>query len=406
MKILITTDAYNNIVNGVAISVNQLYNGLTAMGHEVRILTLSDTKTSYKEGPVYFIKSVPIKIYPDARATVSFHTPLMKDIIQWQPNIIHSQCEFFSFIFAKKLSNYLHIPIVHTYHTLYEYYTHYFCPNKAIGRKIVSIGSRFVLGQTHAVIAPTGKTKRFLQNYGVNTPITIIPTGLDFDNLKKPISETEKSELKASLNIPENAPVLLTLGRVAKEKNMDFLLRQLASPKLREHNCHLVIAGEGPERQNLQEIADSLGISPYVHFTGLIKPEHVYKYYNIGDMFVSASKSETQGLTYIEALVCGLPLLCYKDDCLTSVLNHGENGYFYETDTELVEHIAYLCNHKDVLKNMRQNALDSSLNFSKEVFALRALKLYKETILQYNAVPAISFLAPLLNVVHPQKEGK
>lgn len=134
MKILITTDAYDSMINGVAVSIHNLFTALKDFGNEVRILTLSKNHQSYKNDDVYYIRSLSLKIYPDARATFSFHDPLLDDILKWQPDIIHSQCEFFTFVFAHRLAKLLHIPIVHTYHTLYEYYTHYFCPNKALGK--------------------------------------------------------------------------------------------------------------------------------------------------------------------------------------------------------------------------------------------------------------------------------
>ena len=239
MKILITTDAYDAMINGVAVSVRNLYSALKADGNDVRILTLSQNHHSYMDGDVYYIKSVPIKIYPDARATISFNNPLLMDIIEWSPEIIHSQCEFFTFIFARKLAKHLNIPVVHTYHTLYEYYTHYFCPNKSLGRKIVSAGTRLICNQAHAVIAPTVKTKDILLGYGVTSPISVIPTGLSLDRFQETPSPASRRTLKASLGIPENVPVLVTLGRLAREKNTDFLIEQMAAPQI-QVSAHIV----------------------------------------------------------------------------------------------------------------------------------------------------------------------
>ncbi len=380
MKILITTDAYGVMVNGVAISVKNLSSALQEAGHDVRILTLSQTHHSYQDGNVYYIGSVALKIYPDVRATLSFHNSLLKDILEWKPDIIHSQSEFFTFIFARRLSHLLQAPIVHTYHTLYEYYTHYFCPSKTLGHRIVLIGSRMVCNRADAVIAPTLKTAKILEGYGVDSEIRVVPTGLDLGRFKESENNTSDWE-KPALSIPKNAPVIVTLGRLAREKNVDFLIQQMSHPSLRKMGLHLVVVGDGPDRTRLERIVQQLKLHDVVHFTGMVAPENVAHYYHIGDVFVSASSSETQGLTYIEAMACGLPLLCRKDTCLESVLIPGYNGFFFEDTDEFVQYCCKLFEAKMALKKMGQNALSSAFHFSKETFAAHAAQLYMEVIL-------------------------
>lgn len=378
MKILITTDAYTNMINGVAVSVHNLYTALKASGQDVRILTLSSDNTSYQEGDVYYIRSTALKIYPDIRATLSFHDPFLRDILAWEPEVIHSQSEFFTFIYAKKIARKLNIPIVHTYHTLYEYYTHYFCPSEAIGRKIVALGSRFICNRVDAVIAPTEKTARILEGYEVDSPIGIIPTGLSLERLQKSVASETIQELRAQLHIPENAPVIVTLGRLAREKNVDFLIKQMTDARLQK--VHFVIVGDGPDRERLEGLVSELGLQETVHFTGMVAPEEVSKYYRLGDVFVSASSSETQGLTYIEAMACDLPLFCLKDLCLQSILRPGYNGYFFKDSEEFVQHLMELIQMPSQIMAMKQHALETASDFSKEAFARKALQFYIKTI--------------------------
>lgn len=380
MKILITTDVYNTIVNGVAVSVSNLYASLKAAGNDVRILTLSPNRHSYTDGDIYYIQSVPIKIYPDARATVSFNNSLLKEIIEWQPEIIHSQCEFFTFVFARKLARHLNIPIVHTYHTLYEHYTHYFCPSKSLGRKIVAIGSRYICSHAHTIIAPTPKTKHILEDYGITAPIDIVPTGLNLNRFKTPLNTWERSHLKAQLNIPENAMVLVSLGRLAREKNIDFLIKEMNTDRIRQQNIHLVIAGDGPDKYRLKNLVYDLSLENTVHFTGLIPPEEVYRYYKVGDIFVSASNSETQGLTYIEAMACGLPILCLKDECLTSILKPQYNGWFFENAEDFSDRICEIYSMPENITAMKIHAQQTAEQFSCEAFGRRALMLYQKNI--------------------------
>lgn len=380
MKILITTDAYGAMVNGVAVSVQNLYTALKTAGNDVRILTLSQDDHSYQDGDIYAIRSMPLAIYPNIRATFSFHDTLLDEILAWKPDIIHSQSEFFTFIFARKISRLLDIPIVHTYHTLYEYYTHYFCPSKLVGKKIVSIGTRFICNKTDAVIAPTEKTSQILQGYRVDTPTNVIPTGLDLKRFESYADIDACHKLKTKFQIPPNAPVIMTLGRLAREKNVEFLICQMTDCRIQELGVHFLIVGDGPDRNRLEALTQELDLQNVIHFTGMVQPKEVATYYRLGDIFVSASQSETQGLTYIEAMACGLPLLCLKDVCLNGVLQPEHNGYFFETSEEFVLHLTDMLQTPSHLKLLGQHASETSREFSKETFARKALILYQKTI--------------------------
>lgn len=393
MKILITTDVYHTMVNGVAVSVDNLYRSLKESGNDVRILTLAKTPFSYYEKDVYYIQSNSIKIYPDARATLSFWDDLLEEIIEWGPEIIHSQCEFFTFIFAKKLAKRLNIPIVHTYHTLYEYYTHYFCPSKGIGKKMVAAFSRFICKQADMVIAPTKKTADILKGYEVHSEIMILPTGISLEWLRRTVGKEEQESLREKLQIPKKVPVMITLGRLAQEKNVEFLIRQMADPRIRASKMHFLIVGDGPDREHLELFVKELNLEEVVHFAGMVSPEEVYKYYRLGDVFVSASQSETQGLTYIEAMTCGLPLLCFKDECLQNVLRSGWNGYFFENEEEFIDRLLFCFKERETLS---LHASEMAGEFSRETFGARALQIYmkmveerkeEERCIQYECIP-------------------
>ena len=131
MKILITTDLFTTATNGVVTSVRNLWEELKDRGHDVRILTLSGDMDSYKDGDVYYVKSISIgTIYPDVRMPISYHNELLRELVEWKPDVIHSQCEFFTFHFAKRIAKHSGAPIIHTYHTLYEQYITYVLPSE------------------------------------------------------------------------------------------------------------------------------------------------------------------------------------------------------------------------------------------------------------------------------------
>lgn len=385
MKILITTDVYDSIINGVAVSISNLITGLTAQGHEVKVLTLSKDIKSHKQDNIYYVSSFPLKIYPDARATFSFNHEFIKELEAWKPDIIHSQCEFFSFMFAKKLAVHLNIPIAHTYHTLYEYYTHYFIPSKKLGKKVVSKGTRLICNHVDSVIAPTEKTASILRSYDINVPISTIPTGISLKHLQKEVTASEIQILKSRYNIPADSTVLLTIGRVAKEKNIEELIDYMTRPEIQQMPFTFVIVGDGPNRTALENKVSQLNLESCVKFTGKIPPEDIYRYYRIGDIFISASSSETQGLTYIEALACGLPLVCKKDSCLDEVLFNNYNGIQYDTPDSFIEAILNIQANEVLRKAMSNASKIIAEEYSNEVFGKKIAKLYQETLEKYHS---------------------
>ena len=147
MKILITSDLYAINTNGVVTSVKNLEDELLKKGHDVRILTVSEKSRSHKEGNVYYIRSMPIKVYGNMRMPTSYHHRFIDEIIEWKPDIIHSQCEFFSFQFAKRVSRKTNAPIVHTYHTMYEHYVSYVIPMKKLGQKLIKMFTKKRAGE-------------------------------------------------------------------------------------------------------------------------------------------------------------------------------------------------------------------------------------------------------------------
>ncbi len=212
------------------------------------------------------------------------------------------------FALARRIAHAAGAPLIHTYHTVYEDYTHYFSPSRSMGRKMAALFTRMICADCDAVIAPTPKISRLLVGYGVHCPVRIIPTGLDLQRFAVP----QDDALRSRLGLPPkeaNKTVLLSLGRLAKEKNTTELVDSMQNLP----NAVLLIVGDGPECAALEQQAQSLGVADRVIFVGAVPPAEVPRYYALGDVFVSASTSEAQGLTYIEAMAAGLPLLCHAD---------------------------------------------------------------------------------------------
>jgi 1,2-diacylglycerol 3-alpha-glucosyltransferase len=341
------------------------------------------TKRSYKKSHVTYISSLGAgKLYPGARFAWRTDTEFLNELVDWQPEIIHSHCEFSTFLMARQLARKLGIPIVHTYHTVYEDYTHYFSPNKKWGRAMVALFTRKVLNNTYCVIAPTHKVRSILLQYGVTRPIQVVPTGINLARITRPIDDEEKQAFRMRLGIPKDHKVLLSVGRLAKEKNLEELLFYLS--KTTQKNVTLLIVGGGPNRENLEQYAKTLGICNHVIFVGMISPTDISAYYQLGDVFVSASNSETQGLTYVEALANGVPALCRKDSCLDDVITDGVNGWQYSSFKEFDEKLHMMLSQEEVYRRLSHHARAKAAgDYSSGSFARKVEQIYHQEMANY-----------------------
>ena len=395
MKILLTSDWYKPIVNGVVTSVVNLKKELEERGHEVKVLTLSPTYESYRKENVYYIKSLNLEmIYPNARAVLPHVERFIQELIDWKPDIVHSQCEFMTFSYAVKISKKCKCPLLHTYHTIYEDYIHYlpgglssYKLGAAFEKKIVAQLSRSILNKTNQVIVPTEKVEKILEKYEVEEPISVIPTGIDLKNFQSRMTEKECENLKKYWNIPLENKVLVSVGRLAKEKNLEEILNYFARLIYEEEkqNLTLLIVGDGPDRERLEKISESLSLTGKVIFTGMVNPQDVGIYYQLGDVFVCASNSETQGITYIEALASGRPALCRKDECLNQVITDGYNGFQYETYEYFKMHLEYILEDETRKAEMGLRAKETAYLYSTWNFCTMAERLYKEVLKRQEA---------------------
>lgn len=381
MKILITTDLYTTDTNGVVTSVRNLTEALQRKGHEVRILTLSERLRSYRRDNIYYIRSLPLDIvYPDVRMPTAYRHRYIRELIKWKPDVIHSQCEYFSYQFAQHISKKTRSPIVHTYHTLYEQYVTYVIPSQRIGTFFVGKLSKLRLRKADAIVAPTQKVETVLRGYGIHNPIHVVPSGIALEQHKERISDEERKQRRTALGIPEDHTVLLNLGRLGTEKNLEELI-ELFSLALRQNpKLTFLIVGDGPAKQNLEALSRQLGIRERVIFTGMVDPTEVHKYYQLGDLFVSASTSETQGLTYIEAAANGLPLLCRRDPCLDGVLVEGQNGYDYELREEFCDILDAILRDPDWLRTAGDQSVSIAATYDKSNFAERIEDIYEAVV--------------------------
>ena len=344
------------------------------------MLTLSQNRHSYRKDGVTGLGSVAAGlIYPGARLRTALAGKWVREIVEWGPDVVHSQCEFSTFFLARRIAEELDIPLVHTYHTVYEDYTHYFSPNVRFGKKAAAVFTRWAAAHTDCLVAPTGKVRLLLQGYGVQRPVFVVPSGIDLRRFRDEPDPLRSAVLRASLDIPQDRTVLVFVGRLAEEKRVDELLRFRAN--MGPGGVTLLLVGDGPDRKRLEGVAQGLGLAaPDVIFAGMVPAEQVADWYQLGDLFVSASTSETQGLTYAEALAAGVPVLCRADPCLLGVVRDGENGWQYHSEAEFRQRLEDFWAHPQHREALARCARETGEEYSAQRFAERVEAIYLEQI--------------------------
>lgn len=297
-------------------------------------------------------------------------------------DIIHTNTEFAIGMFGRIMAHELFVPVVHTYHTIYEDYTHYikkYISSEKRAKQVVKLFSKFSVRGAEELIVPTEKVANLMTGYGVKPNIDIIPTGIDLTRFEVRDDEKQREELKQSLGIPKNNKVVLYLGRVSEEKNIDEVMQYLNHYMDKHENVTFLVIGDGPYRTTLEKEAKTLSHRKQMIFAGAKPWDEITHYYQVADVFVSGSTSETQGLTYIEALASGLPIVARKDPCLEGVLFEGVNGYEFEDEASFIAGINKVLFDKTET-DYATNAIDSVEQFSTEQFANRIENIYFHVI--------------------------
>lgn len=383
MNIGIFTETYYPEINGVATSSYMLKIELERRGHHVYVFTTTTPGAPEHELNVFRVPSLPFLLITERRVGLFYQPKLAAIIKKLHLDIIHTQTEFSLGIFGRIMARELRLPIVHTYHTIYEDYTHYLTRFKALDKRAKSFArtySKVCCNTVEQVIVPTEKTRQLLIRYSVHKDISVIPTGIDLHKFDRSGYQPEEiEEVKKQYGILPEQKVLLYLGRVSQEKNLEEIIRAMPEYMKRRENTIFVVVGSGPASEKLKELVEQLQISDRFIFTGAKPWDTIGLYYRLGDVFVSASRSETQGLTYIEALASGVPVVAREDQCLEEILEQGINGYTF-TDTEGLydglDRILYLDKETDYSVNAEQ----SVRKYSTEEFARQVEQVYQQVL--------------------------
>ena len=385
MKIAFFTDTFYPEVNGVAASCLTLKRALEKRGHEVHVFApRSRVKDAVQDPRVHLLPSMPFFLLKDRNVTF-YSGNALRRMAAMGFDVVHTHSEFAAGILGLRVGLAGGAALVHTYHTAWEDYTTYVSHGvKPVDKAVKGFSrkySRWWCNRFDRVVTPTAKTRDLLIGYGERTDIDIIPSGMDLGRFapeRHPASEREAIRLECGVKPGER--VLLNIGRLAPEKNLSRLLRVFPDLLKVHPEVRFVIIGEGPSRKELAEEAGRLGVGNSVTLTGPKPWDDIDKYYAIGDVFASCSHSETQGLTYIEAMASGLCVTAARDACLDGVLEDGVNGLLAEDTKESL--LAALCRaFGDEGEAIRTRAPESVRRYGTQAFAEAIERCYEQAML-------------------------
>lgn len=335
MRIGIFSDTYFPQVSGVSTSIKTLKDSLEDQGHHVYIFTTTDPKADEMEENIVRLPSIAFMSFKDRRIAISGNYKALRIARQLKLDVIHTQTEFSLGFIGKHVAKQMGIPHIHTYHTMYEDYLHYIAGGKLLRPSHVAALSRYFCNQADGVVAPSKRVEDQLRGYEVYSKIGIIPTGVNLSKFK-PV--TDGHDIRQELQLAEDQPIILSLSRLSEEKNIMAVINAMPDVLVSRPDARLVIVGDGPQREELEKAVSDLAISEAVIFTGEKQSHDVPNYYTQADVFVSASESESQGLTYIEAIACKTAIVAKKNAYTDTLVGpNSELGTLIVADEELAQ---------------------------------------------------------------------
>jgi len=395
MRVALFTDTYPPQLNGVATATYTLEKILKQKGHEVLVVTtglIGQRKTSVEDGLVR-IPGITMKRMYNYQLSRFFSKKGTKAIEEFKPDVIHVQTEMSIGLFGRLLAKKFHIPVVYTYHTLYEDYTYYITqglkPIDNIAKSAVANLSKFLSDKATEFTTTSEKARDILLKYGVTNYINVVPIGIDFHMFEKENVDFNKVKEISDKYELDNKFTLLILGRIAKEKSNDFIIDGL-NKFLQKHSelrekVRLLVVGDGPDRPNLIKQSENLKMDDVITFVGAVSHDEVPCYYYASNLFISASVSETQGLTFNEAMACNTLVLAKYDKNLVECIIDNKTGFFYKDEEEFEQKLLYILNISDEERKLiNKNAYENNVSkYSLDLFYRRMINVYYKAIKKY-----------------------
>ena len=319
LTIGVFTDTYQPETNGVVTSIVSTTRALRRRGHRVIIVAPAHPEGDEEHPDVFHLRSTSFPFYPGFRMAFPLPAKVVANLPAVPFDVIHAQTFFFIGCLGAYLARLRSTPLFFTYHTKFEDYLHYLPVHQRITKPQTLWLSREFSNQCDRVIAPSHGTADLLRSYGITAPLEILPGGVDLESFGLDAQEP------AVIRDARPGPIVLSVGRLGKEKNLELLLDAFALSLRSRPGARLIMVGDGPHRAELERRAAAIGISGRVVFAGALDQAQLGAYYRNADVFLFTSLTETQGLVLVEALAHGLPVVAV--DCpVTREIVVGESG--------------------------------------------------------------------------------
>lgn len=399
LKILIISDVYFPRINGVSTSIQTFALELLRLGHKVTLIAPDYAQTH--EEPFEVIR-IPARTVPMDREdrlmsyrAIKHMTPFLK---QHQFDLIHIQTPFVAHYAGIYLGKALGIKTIETYHTFFEEYLDKYIPMLP-SSLLHFIARRFSCRQCNAVdalVSPSNAMLQVLRNYGVTTPAQVIPTGIRLEQF----SQGDGTSFRERFGIPESQPLLLFVGRVALEKNIQFLIEVMAEVVKQIPDAMLLITGEGPARETLQNRVNSIGLSNNIRFIGYLDRDgELENCYCAADLFIFASRTETQGLVLLEAMTLGTPVVSTAVMGTGDVLEDGQGCIVAQEElNDFSSKVVYLLKDEKKRHDLSVSAQSYAEKWSAPVMAQKMADLYRLTSVECNDIELESRPAPSMEL--------
>lgn len=365
MRVALFTETYLPHINGVVTHVKSLKEGLEAMGHTVLIVTAdSDIRRHYiKNNTLYCPAHKASKRFYGFDLANPVSRTRLRFLRDFNPDIIHIHNEFGIGLSGVGIAKILRVPLVYTLHTMYDEYIYYVAPAPLVGitRRISHKYLRIFSKTANEVTGPSKKCQEFVRETGVDKIVSVIPNPVELEAFSPDkVTEEEKAEFRAAYSISPDKTIAIFVGRLGREKSVDLLLEYWAAEIKADEKLHLVIIGDGPERVTLEELAGSLGITATVTFTGPVEHGALPPYIASGDVYITASLSDTNSISMLEGMAAGLPVLQRFDELNRDQIREGENGYVFNTAAEMAASLRRIRN----MSRQELNILKASVRHS------------------------------------------
>ncbi len=389
MRIALFSDTYSPEINGVAIHVSALKEGLESLGHEVLVVTTNPEKNSENlvDG-VLRCPSIKLKRIYGYGLSMPINMKQYYYIKNFNPDVIHIHTEFGIGLFGLFVAKKLKLPVIYTLHTIYDDYVYYVVPKPLVktGQNVFYKYIKLLSKKATIITGPSPKSYEYLKSAGLNRNVEVIPNPVDVNKFNREnVKDGEIEGIRKKYNIDEDTFLGCIVTRIGREKSIDVILKNIKAYKDINKKFKFLIVGDGPSKQELESLARRLSIQDIIIFTGKIPNDKLLPYYAVSDVFITASLSDTNSISMLEAMSMGLPIIQRDDPINKGQVVEGVNGFIFKDKESFINKLNYIYNlsEKDRIelsKNVRNSVIRSNTkgNMAKKVLEVyqKAIKIY------------------------------